>query len=193
MKKHKDFAAAAIELLKGTVFYEDSIWKELLIQQRLLREYFKQIGLEMILHEGDGYAFLIQPESDEDADTPALPRLIRKMPLSFEVSLLCILLREEMDSFDAGASESSHLFLSMGDIRDRLQIYFKDSYDQIRLYKELDRYIRQVEKIGLIRQNSRNKASQEPVFEVFPLIKSRVSPEFIEEFKRKLEKHGRSI
>lgn len=193
MKKHKDFAAAAIELLKGTVFYEDSIWKELLIQQRPLREYFKQIGLEMILHEGDGYAFLIQPESDEDADTPALPRLIRKMPLSFEVSLLCILLREEMDSFDAGASESSHLFLSMGDIRDRLQIYFKDSYDQIRLYKELDRYIRQVEKIGLIRQNSRNKASQEPVFEVFPLIKSRVSPEFIEEFKRKLEQHGRSI
>ena len=142
---------------------------------------------------GDGYAFLVQPEDDDDTDVPPLPRLIRKMPLSFEVSLLCILLREEMDSFIAGASESSRLFLSMGDIRDRLQIYFKDSYDQIRLYKELDRYIRQVEKIGLIRQNNKNKESQEPVFEVFPHIKSRVSPEFIEEFKRKLELYGRSV
>ena len=193
MSRQKEYAPVVIELLKGTVFHTSAYWKELLIHQRAVKEHFEQIGLELVLHEGDGYAYLIQPEGDEDSPEPVLPRLIRKMPLSFEVSLLCILLREEMDSFDAGSGDASRLYLSLSEIRERLQIYFKESCDQIQLYKELDRYVRQVERLGLIRQSNRASESQEAVYEVFRLIKARVSPEFIEEFKRKLNHHAESV
>ena len=191
MKETKDYAPVILQLLKGILQYEDKEWNDLLIHQRAVRSYLTDIGLELHLNESDGYAYLTQPE-DEEGENP-LPRLTRRHPLSFEVSLLCVLLREEMDAFEAGAAEALHLYISLSDIRDKLQIYFKENLDQIRLIKELDRYIRQVESLGLISQSNRNKENQEPIFRVLPLIKAKVSMEFISEFKRKLEEHGNSI
>ncbi len=193
MKEQKEYAAIIIQLLKGSIYFNDPCWRELLIHQKAVKEYFSQIGISLILHESDGYAYLTQPEHNEESGEKPLPRLMRKMPLTFEASLLCVLLREEMDSFDAGSSESTNLYISLSEIRDRLQVYFREKYDQIKLYRELDRYVRQIEKTGLIRQSNSKRENQEPVFEVLRLIKAKVGPEFIVEFKRKLTDYAESI
>ncbi len=193
MTEQREYAPIIIQLLKGSVYFSDSCWRDLLIHQKAVKEYFAQIGINLVLNESDGYAYLTQPEHDEESEEKPLPRLMRKMPLTFEVSLLCVLLREEMDSFDSGASESTNLYISLSEIRDRLQVYFREKYDQIRLYRELDRYVRQVEKTGLIRQSNSGSENQEPVFEILRIIKARVGPDFIVEFKRKLSDYAESL
>ncbi|MDA3809736.1 MAG: DUF4194 domain-containing protein [Spirochaetaceae bacterium] len=193
MKEVKEYAPVIIQLLKGVISHEEKEWNELLIHQKAVAQYLSQIGLELHLHESDGYAYLLQMESDPDSDEIPLPRLVRRHPLNFEVSLLCVLLREEMDVFDISGSDSSKCFISIGDIRDRLQIYFKDNVDQIRLYRELDQYIRRVDDLGLIKQVNRNRENQKPLFQILPLIKSRIDGDFLAEFKRKLKEYVDSL
>ena len=192
MTEIREYAPIVIQLLKGVISHGDKEWNQLLIHQKAVVQYLSQIGLELHLHEADGYGYLLQKEATSDSDPP-LPRLVRRHPLSFEVSLLAVLLREEMDIFDVAGAESSKCFLSMGDIRERLQLYFKENVDQIRLYRELDQYIRRVADLGLIRQVNKNRENQEPLFQILPLIKSRVDGDFINEFKRKLKDYVDSL
>ncbi|MBI9097557.1 MAG: DUF4194 domain-containing protein [Spirochaetaceae bacterium] len=193
MNEIKEYAPVVIQLLKGVINHEDREWNDLLVHQKSVGQYFSQIGLGLHLHEADGYAYLVQMEPDTDSGQTPLPRLVRRHPLSFEVSLLCVLLREEMDSFDVGSVDATKCFLSLGDIRERLQLYFKDNVDQIRLYRELDQYIRRVAEIGLIKQVNRTRENQEPMYQVLPLIKSRIDGDFLADFKRKLKEYVDSL
>ncbi len=56
-----------------------------------LSQYFGKIGLEIIIDKREGYAFLKQIELDEKGTTIGL---IRGMPLNYEQSLVCVLIRE---------------------------------------------------------------------------------------------------
>jgi hypothetical protein len=64
------------------------------------------LGLELVLDEAEGYAFLRARPEEEDSDTSAskLPRLVARRPLSFPVSLLLALLRKKLAEFDAAVT-----------------------------------------------------------------------------------------
>ncbi len=67
-----------------------------------MRDYVAVLGLELVLDEAEGYAFLrSRPGRRRDA-APKLPRLVARRPLSFPVSLLLALLRKKLAEFDAG-------------------------------------------------------------------------------------------
>ena len=59
-----------------------------------LRDYVAVLGLELVLDEAEGYAFLRARNRDGDETTTKLPRLVARRPLSFPVSLLLALLRK---------------------------------------------------------------------------------------------------
>jgi hypothetical protein len=91
-----------IRLLQGSLSADDAgVWNNLLLHETSVREYLAKIGLELVLNEIDGYAFLRQPDiEDEDRQKIPLPRLTRRDRLSYHVTLLCALLRERLDQFD---------------------------------------------------------------------------------------------
>src|SRR2546429_8605007 len=101
-------SSLVIPLLKGVV-YQDSdpqLWNLLLNLQSRVRDYVAVLGLELVLDEAEGYAFLRSgAESDEDTGQK-LPRLIARRPLSFPVSLLLALLRKKLAEFDAGGGDT---------------------------------------------------------------------------------------
>lgn len=189
---NRDFATVIIRLLKGPLYEEDSVWNLLIIQQKNIIEYLSRIGLKVNIHDEDGYAYLSHEEPEEGEED--IPRLIRRMPLSFEVSLLCVILREELDRFDVEKSESRKLFLTMREIRERITFYFKEKTDETRLIRQLERYIRQVEKLGFLKeiQGQDERMNKEPVFEVMRILKAKVSADFITEFRRKMEEYQNS-
>lgn len=90
-------SALVIPLLKGVIYQEDNAvqWSALLKLQVRVRDYVTVMGLELLLDEAEGYAFL-RARSEEGADdgVSRLPRLIARRPLSFPVSLLLALLRK---------------------------------------------------------------------------------------------------
>jgi len=191
--KEREFAAVVIRLLKGPLYDDEQpLWNQMLDLQKKVDDYLLRINLFLRVHEEDGFAYLSHPEKKkEEEDEENSPRLIRRIPLSFEVSLLCVILREELERFDISNSESNRLFLDMREIRERIRIYFKEKTDETRLSRKLETYIHQVENFGLLKEISAgdDKLNQEPRYEVMRIIKARVDPDFLHRFKQKLEEY----
>ena len=73
----QELSFVVIPLLKGVIYEEDNqaLWSALLNQLAGIRDYVAVLGLELIVDEAEGYAFLrSQPETGAEAQTP-LPAL----------------------------------------------------------------------------------------------------------------------
>jgi len=113
-----DLSTVAVTLLKGVIYREgdERLWGALLDLQARVRDYVSVLGLELVLDEAEGYAFLrSRPEQTEDDAAPKPPRLIARRPISFPVSLLLALLRKKLAEFDAGGGDT-RLVLARDDI-----------------------------------------------------------------------------
>ena len=75
-----DLPVAVTQLMKGVVYRDDhdKAWRNLLQLQAQVRDYVAVIGLQVVIDEAEGYAFLRQrPDDDEAEGRSPLPRLIR--------------------------------------------------------------------------------------------------------------------
>ncbi len=184
MAEHADFAPLVLKLLKGPIYYDDPLWGELLILQRKTADYLGRIGLELVISESEGFAFISQKDGPDEEE---LPRLTPRRPLSFEVSLLAILIREEMERFDPEKSDSLKVFITRSQIREKLRIYFPESGDEVRLVRDLDKHIAALERMRYIRTISGEIKTDDPRYEILPIIKARVTPNFVDEFRKRIE------
>ena len=90
----QELSFVVIPLLKGVIYEEDNqaLWSALLNQLAGIRDYVAVLGLELIVDEAEGYAFLrSQPETGAEG-TNTTPRLMARRQLSYPVSLLLALL-----------------------------------------------------------------------------------------------------
>ncbi|UTC63057.1 DUF4194 domain-containing protein [Treponema sp. OMZ 787] len=81
------WAAPCIKLLQGTLYENEGdsdSWRLLIQYQGEIASFFDQIGISVFIEPAEGYAFLEQKEDEEGA--PESVRLIRRYPLSFEMS-----------------------------------------------------------------------------------------------------------
>ena len=205
------WGGVCVKLLQGPLYRsgaDDANWNALSTWLSEINDYFSKIGLVALVNQSDGYAYLAQTddyrakaavlgfeqsESDDERtgedESGKIPRLIKKMPLSPELSMLCVLLREALDRFEAQEG-SSALVLREGEIKEMLSPYLKSQNDQTRVLKRLDEYISQLVRLTFIREvnEAENQAAQkEREFEIRRIIKSRIGPDFLAEFKRRLE------
>ncbi|PWB57809.1 MAG: hypothetical protein C3F18_03595, partial [Nitrosomonadales bacterium] len=126
-----DLSAPVILLLKGVIYQEADagLWNTLLNLQARVRDYMAVLGLELVLDESEGYAFLrARPESGDDA-APRLPRLVARRPLSFPVSLLLALLRKKLAEFDASGGDT-RLVLNRDEIVELVRVFLPESSNE---------------------------------------------------------------
>lgn len=187
------FAHVFIKLLQGPVYEEDkTFWKDLLTWQTELSKYLQQTGLQLIISESDGYARIVQPEASESEEKP-LPRLLRKSKLSYEATLLCIVLREALEEFDIKGT-GSRLFMTQKDIKERLALFFKEKNNKSKMLKDLNKPINSLVSIGILKVTREDAANKElHQYEVKRIIKALVNNEKLEEIKNKLELHVNHI
>ena len=128
-----DLSVVVINLLKGVIHQENDnqLWQALFQLQSRVRDYLAVLGLELILDEAEGYAFLRARQQNEADDVPKLPRLIARRPLSFPVSLLLALLRKKLAEFDALGGDT-RLVLSRDEIVDLVRVFLPDSSNEAR-------------------------------------------------------------
>ena len=184
-----EFASVVIKLLKGPLYDEDPDWPYLLLIQGEVREYLGHLGLELHLFDADGFAYLSQPE---DEDLGHIPRLVTRRRISFEATLLCVILREELDRFELSSNESRKFYIEKSEIRERIRIYFKERTDETSLFRELNKFINQVENLGFIKRvNSglpnKSETGDKELYEVRPIIKAKIEPSFLADFKERLK------
>lgn len=176
MANDTDWGAVAIKLLRGPVYKNKEkieLWKKLTTYKKQLDDYFSYIGLRVFLDEEDGFAFLeqisdnlalgMEEENDEESETSTtqLPRLIKKAPLSYDVSMLCVLLRYELEKFENSQTESESLILRKNEIYSLYMSFTKEKADETKQIKDLDRALRTLcnltfcsQKINLTKETS---------------------------------------
>jgi hypothetical protein len=183
------FAPAAIKLLQGVLYDDDrAAWNALLTYQVAVQEYFARIGLQLYLNEPDGFAFLRQPELEREDGTPvALPRLVRRDRLSYDLTLLCVLLRERLDQFDASTPDSDRLLLSAEELRELMRPFVRERGNELALIKKLDETAGRAADLGFLR---RQQLAGEEVWEVRRIVKARIDADLLPEIKARLERHA---
>lgn len=176
------YAPLILKLLQGIVYYDDKQWEQLISYAAPVRHHFAGIGLELHLDEAEGYAYLTQPEDEESSDN--LPRLVRRMPLTYNATLLCVLLRESLQQFDARSPDEPRHILSRDQIQEMMQFFFVEQTDMTRLERQIDSAIRQVENIGFLKMlNNEN----EELYEVRRIIKAKISADTLADIRDQLK------
>lgn len=178
-----------IALFKGVLYQEDdpALWQSLLDLQSRVRDYLGVLGLQLILDEAEGYAYLRQRQ-EEDQVAPgqvALPRLIARRQLSYPVSLLLALLRKRLAEFDASSGEA-RLILSREQIADLLRLFLAEGSNEAKLADRIDAHIAKVVELGFLRR-LRGKDEQ---FEVRRILKAYVDAQWLNEFDQRLRDYS---
>lgn len=182
----EELPGVVTKLFKGVVYAEsdEKIWQSLLGRSSHVRDYVAVLGLDLILDESEGYAFL---KSREDPDG-TLPRLIPRRPLTFNVSLLLALLRGRMLEFDTNSSEL-RLIMTEQDIADMVAVFLPESSNEARILDQLGTNIKKVVELGFLRK----LRGQAGTYEVARILKAYVDAQWLEEFDARLADYRASL
>lgn len=183
-----ELSMVVVPLLKG-VLYEDNdaaLWAALLRLHPRVRDFVAVLGLELILDEAEGYAFL-RSRPHDDADTDAKqPRLVARRPLSFPVSLLLALLRKKLAESDASGGDT-RLVLTRDDIVELIRVFLPATTNETRLVDQIDAHINKIIELGFLRRlKNGDQAGGQGTFEVRRILKAFVDAQWLADFDARL-------
>jgi len=193
----KPYASVIVKLLQTHALYSDDdpqYWQQLQDHEVAVRAHFEEIGVSLDLNRADGYARLTQPAPADD--DPAAPlRLLRRVGLTYEQSLLCVVLREWLEEHEASAQTTTRrLFATRAEIRERVELFFQQPTNRKAWLNKLDGVVEKLEAHGLLKVNRRDDIQPDQTqYEVKALLKAKISLEKLEEFKEKLQRHVESV
>ena len=207
MPNEKPWSAAAIRLLRGPVYRKQEkkeTWNTLITYKSSLDEYFGVLGLRVFLETEDGYAFLeevgerlekgMEDETEEmEAEVKtSLPHLIRKTPLSYQASMLCVLLRYEIEKFETSQSEADCVIMLKSEIAALYRSFTKDRADEVKQMKNLDRTLKTLSDLTYLFTGSdtfsQGDISDDAEFELSPILKARIDTDFMKELLSKMKR-----
>ncbi|MES2733336.1 MAG: DUF4194 domain-containing protein [Bacteroidota bacterium] len=179
------YSPALIRLLQGIVYEEDKqLWDIIITYQTDIKQYLQVLGLEVFIDESEGYAFVKQKVLESDDEN--LPVLVKKIQLSYPVTLLCVLLRERLLEFDAQGGDSTRLIISKDQIREMIITFLPEKSNEARIIDNIDSYINKLIDYQFLRKLS-NQTSE---YEVKRILKARITVDTIQEIKNKLYEYA---
>lgn len=174
-----------IGLMKGVLYQESDqpLWQDLLALQARVRDYVAVLGLELILDEAEGYAFLrTRPVAEGE---PELPRLVQRRALSFPVSLLLALLRKKLAEFDASGGDT-RLILSRDEIVELIRVFLPGGSNEARVIDQVDTHLNKIVELGFVRRLKVQGGAQQQMIEVRRILKAFVDAQWLAEFDQRL-------
>ena len=189
MMAEPDLSLAVTQLMKGVVYRDthERAWHSLLELQPAARDYVDVLGLQVVVDEAEGFAFLRQRPADPE-ETDPLPRLVPRRALSFHVSLLLALLRKKLAEFDAQSGES-RLMLTQEQITELVRVFLPATSNEARLTDQIDAHINKAVELGFLRAVK----GSERVYEVRRILKAFVDGQWLADFDVRLAEYARLL
>jgi Domain of unknown function (DUF4194) len=177
-------ASVIIRLMRGVVYREsdEDAWLALARHGSAVRDHFSAIGVDVVVDDTEGYAYL---RTREDDDENPLPRLVKRRSLSYNVSLLLVLLRKRLLEFETSGAEGK-LVLSRDQMVELLRIFQADSTNEARVIDTVDTTIRKVADLGFLRQ----LRGQPHQFEVRRILKAYVDAQTMSDLDARLRDYA---
>jgi hypothetical protein len=177
-------SAVLVTLYKGVLYYDQKpeIWQALLKLEGKVRDHVALLGLELLVVEAEGHAYLRQ-RAPGDGD-PEIPRLVQRRQLGYAVSLLLALLRKKLAEHDAAGGDT-RLILSREQIVDLVRLFVADSSNEAKLVDRVDADINKIVELGFLR----SLRGQDNQYEVRRIIKTFVDAQWVSGFAERLEEY----
>ena len=181
-----ELASIVVPLLKGVIYQEENpaLWSALLNLMAAVRDYVAVLGLELILDEAEGYAFLRSNSEGETEGTNSAPRLMARRQLSYPVSLLLALLRKKLAEFDAGAGDT-RLILSRDEVVELIRIFLPPASNEVKLIDQVDATLNKIADLGFIRRLK----GERQMIEVRRIIKAFIDAQWLADFDQRLDEY----
>jgi len=178
-----DLSLVLIQLMKGPLYRDthEKLWGLLLGVRHQVSDYVTVLGLNAVIDEAEGYAYLRSRPIDDDAE---FPRLVARRALSFHVSVLLALLRKRLAEFDASSAET-RLILSRSQMVEMLRLFMPDSTNDARLVDTIDAHINKVTELGFLRR----LRDEQDLFEVRRILKAYVDGQWLSQFDARLDEY----
>lgn len=177
------YAAAIRKLLKGVVYHDDSVWMQIRDYERPIREYLARIGLGLHLDDIWNFAYLYdQSRNEEQPD--ALPAITRRRNLSFNDTLLLVLLRERLDEHEMRDLDGANLILSEVDLIEMLSMFLGDQPDARQVEQSITASINRLKEYGFLTKR------RDGSYMVRPLIRAKINADELAELKERLAGHS---
>ncbi len=186
-----ELSIVVVPLLKGVLYQEENqaAWSALLNQQAGVRDYVDVLGLELVLDEAEGYAFLRSRQEEANDDSAvATPRLVARRQLSYPVSLLLALLRKKLAESDAGGGDT-RLILSRDEVVELVRIFLPPGSNEVKLIDQVDTNLNKIAELGFIRR----LRGQKQMIEVRRIIKAFVDAQWLVDFDQRLSDYRQQL
>ncbi len=180
-------AVAIIKLMRGVVYRDsdESTWADLSRETATVRAHFAAIGVDVVIDDAEGYAYLRTGEEVEGAEP--LPRLVMRRALTYNVSLMLVLLRKRLAEFEAGGGEGK-LVVGREAILEMLRMFLPESTNDARVVDQVDTTIRKCEELGFLRR----LRGQSDHWEVRRVLKAYVDAQTLADFAGTLSAYSGS-
>ncbi len=189
----QEWGEVCIKLLQGPLFKDDNIliFEKLDLWAKQINEYFNIIGVQLNYSKDKDYAFLQENEDEEGNVINNLSRLLIKHPLTYETSLVLIVLREELDKFEIDDSSSEQFILKESEIAQMVEPYYRDTSDKVKFNDLISTQLNTIASMGLIKKlNTSSSATKnltnDRIFLIRNIIRAKVDSQFLREFKQRL-------
>ena len=140
----------------------------------------------MVVDDAEGYAYLrSRPEEDGDE---ALPRLVRRRALTYNVSLLLVLLRKRLVEFETTGGDG-RLVLATDQIVEMLRLFQAESTNDARVVDQAETTIKKAAELGFLRQ----LRGQSDHWEVRRILKAYVDAQTLSDFAAKLREYAGAV
>lgn len=184
LPEFREWSIAAVRLLQGVVYSDDEgIWNTVLTCQSVLESYLARLGLILVVDEQEGLAYVRQGGQEELPEGyERLPKLFRRSRLGYWVTLLCVLLREELRRFEEENLDNERCVIEINALFDQWHAFFPMAYDDVRQRRELDASLAKLSELGFVR-----KFGDEPEsWEIRRILKARLPVSELEDLKSQL-------
>jgi len=188
MSNEHAVASAIIRLMQGVVYREsdEDTWLTLERLGAGVRDHFAAIGVDVVVDDAEGYAYLrSRPEEDGDE---VLPRLVRRRALTYNVSLLLVLLRKRLVEFETTGG-NGRLVLTTDQIVELLRLFQAESTNDARVVDQAETTIKKAAEFGFLRQ----LRGQSDHWEVRRILKAYVDAQTLSDFAAKLREYAGAV
>ena len=177
---HDALPDVLVALLKGVVYREQApqLWRDMEHVQAAVRDHIKLLGLDLIIDEAEGYAYVRQTDVDASEPKEATPRLIPRRPLSYPGSHLLVLLRKRLALHDAEGGET-RLVLTREQMVEMMRTFLPAGPNEAKLFDQIERHIGRVEELGFLRRMK----DDENAYEVRRILRAFVNADKLAEFE----------
>jgi Domain of unknown function (DUF4194) len=188
MSNEHAIASAIIRLMQGVVYREsdEDSWLTLERAGAGVRDHFATIGVDVVVDDAEGYAYLRSRPSDDGDE--ALPRLVRRRALTYNVSLLLVLLRKRLVEFETTGGDG-RLVVTTDQIVEMLRLFQAESTNDARIVDQTEATIKKAAELGFLRQ----LRGQRDQWEVRRILKAYVDAQTLSDFAAKLREYAGAV